>query len=214
MVYDFKNNLMILMTHNFDNESFDLWRLPVESPYDYSKITSIENVTSGDLTVDQAGNIYVLEMSENILYRIPDQTTSVQTLATDVVGDAFLVYPHIAYSTHADAVMLCRNDDLQAWPVNGSSSYILGVSATGIDHEGLFENADRDLVGTHSGQIFKLHFEVSSSSTTPTTEATSTTTGPTTQPFELPSIPFEITVTILGAVVVLVVVVVYVKSKR
>ncbi|MFW9786527.1 MAG: hypothetical protein ACFFE2_14220 [Candidatus Thorarchaeota archaeon] len=209
LVYDSKNNLMIQMTNNFQNGTFDLWRLPVESPYDYSKIATIENATSGDLTVDRSGNIYVLERSENILYKIPDQTDIVETVAINVVEHAFLVYPHIAYSTHADAVILCRNDDLQAWPVNGSSSYILGVSATGIDHEGLFENAERDLVGTHSGQIFKLHYEESASATTP-----STTTEPTTHPVEPPSIPFEMLAIVVGAMVVIIAIVVCVKLKR
>ncbi|MFX1561210.1 MAG: hypothetical protein ACFFBL_11530 [Promethearchaeota archaeon] len=213
LVYDSKNNLMIQMTHDFGNEAFDLWRIPVESPYDYSKITTIENVTSGDLTVDRSGNIYVLERSKNILYKIPDQTDAVETIAVNFVEHEYLVYPHIAYSTHADAVILCRNDDLQAWPVNGSSSYILGMSATGIDHEGLFENAAKDLVGTHSGQIFKLHYEVSSSTTTPPTEPSSTTTEPTTHPTEVPSIPFEIVAIVVGAIV-LVVAMVCAKSKH
>ncbi|MFW9848351.1 MAG: hypothetical protein ACFFF4_04380 [Candidatus Thorarchaeota archaeon] len=219
--YDSKNDIMVLMTNNLANDTFDLWRVPIDNPVDYSKITSIDNVTGGDFTIDRSGNIYVLERGKNVLYKIPDATDQVQTLISNIVEHAYLVYPHIAYSTEADAVILCRNDDLQAWPVNGSSSYILGISATGIDHEGLFENKDKDLVGTHSGQIFKLSYEDMSTTTTTTGTTTETPTESTipsepTGSIEEPGqFPFEIIAIVTGVgIVVIFVVMVCIRIRR
>ncbi|MGY5856436.1 MAG: hypothetical protein RTS72_07525, partial [Candidatus Thorarchaeota archaeon] len=136
-----------------------------------------------------------------------------QILKTNVVEHAYLVYPHIAYSTDADAIIMTRNNDLQAWPVDGGSSYILGITASGIDHEGLFENPEGDLVGTHAGQIFKLHYD----STTTPTEPTTTTGSPTepTTPYEPPeSFPAGIVAIGAGAVVAVVLIVYCVKSRK
>jgi hypothetical protein len=214
LVYDSKNDVMVLMTTEFVNETFDLWRLPIDNPYEYSKIASIENVTFGDFTVDKLGNIYVLDRGNNVMYKIPDGTDQVQVFATDVIESAILAYPHIGYSSILDAIIICRNDDLRAWPTNGSSPYVFGVSATGIDHEGLFENTDGDLVGTHSGQIFRLTYDDSTSMTTSTdtsttsdipTDTNTTPEGPTSFPIELVSI---------GAGVALVVVVLIICLKK
>ncbi len=206
LVYDSKNDWMILMTYDLGNRTLDLWRLPIDNPVDYSKIASIENATWGDFTVDRSGNIFVLERGENILYKIPDSSDQLQILKTNVVEHAYLTYPHIAYSTDADAIIMCRNDDLQAWPVGGGSSYILGVTAAGIDHEGLFENPDGDLVGTHAGQIFKLHYDSTTGTTTPTEPTT---------PYEPPeSFPMGIVAIGVGAVIVGIVTVYYVKSRK
>ncbi|OLS26777.1 MAG: hypothetical protein ThorAB25_21030, partial [Candidatus Thorarchaeota archaeon AB_25] len=203
LVYDSRNDWMILMTYEFGNRTLDLWRLPIDNPVDYSKITSIENATWGDFTVDRSGNIYVLERGENVLYKIPDGSNIPQVLKTNVVEHAYLVYPHIAYSTDADAIIMTRNDDLQAWPVDGGSSYILGVTASGIDHEGLFENPEGDLVGTHAGQIFKLHYDSTTTPTEPTT------------PYEPPeSFPAVIVAIGAGAVVAVVLIVYCVKSRK
>lgn len=216
LVYDSKNDMMVLMTTEFANETFDLWRLPIDNPYDYSKITSIENATFGDFTVDKLGNIYVLDRGANVMYKIPDGTDQVQIFATDVIESTILAYPHIGYSSILDAIIICRNDDLRAWPTNGTSPYVFGVSATGIDHEGLFEKSNGDLVGTHSGQIFRLVYDDSTSITTSTdtsttteipTDTNTTPEGPTSFPLELISIG-------AGVVLVVVVVVICVKKKN
>lgn len=216
LVYDSKNDMMILLTQEFFNGTFDLWRLPIDNPDDYSKIASIDNVTSGDCTVDGAGNIYVLERGQNVLYKIPDGSDMPQVLRNNMVEHAYLVYPHIQYSSDADAIILCRNDDLQAWPIDGSSSYILGRTLAGIDHDGLFENPDGDLVGTHGGQIFKLFYDPTISITTPTEPITTTEslTEPTT-PIEQPTpFSFEMIAIATGAVVVVIVVLYRVRFRK
>jgi len=212
LVYDSKNDIMVLMTTEVENGTFNLWRLPLENPYDYSKIASIQNITFGDFTIDKLGNIFVLERGNNVMYKVPDGTDQVQEFATDVIESSILAFPHISYSSILDAIIICRNDDLRAWPINGSSPYVFGISATGIDHDGLFENPSGDLVGTHSGQVFRLIYDDSSSITTSTTTENPTDTntsseGPT---------PFPIEIIIIGAfgTLVFVLVVIYVKKKN
>lgn len=210
LVYDSKNDIMVLMTTEVENGTFNLWRLPLENPYDYSKIASIQNITFGDFTIDKLGNIFVLERGNNVMYKVPDGTDQVQEFATDVIESSILAFPHISYSSILDAIIICRNDDLRAWPINGSSPYVFGISATGIDHDGLFENPSGDLVGTHSGQVFRLIYDDSSSITTSTTTENPTDTntsseGPT---------PFPIEIIIIGAFGTLVVVLVVICVRK
>ncbi len=220
LVYDSNNNQMILMTFDFMNSSFDLWRLPVDNPYDFSKIVTIENVTRGDCAVDGAGNIYVAERAENVLYKIPNATAELQILFSNFIEFAYLVSPPIGFSTILDAVILCRNDDLQAWPVNGSSSYIFAQSKVGIDNMGLFENSKNELVCTHSGQIYRLSYETTTTSQTTTSTETTTTTSSissgTPTPSEVPTdlFPYSMILTAGGIVIVLIVLVVILRSKR
>ncbi|MFW9932747.1 MAG: hypothetical protein ACFFDR_08825 [Candidatus Thorarchaeota archaeon] len=214
LVYDSKNDQMILMTFVFTNNSLDLWRLPVDSPYEFSKIVTIENASIGDCTVDKDGNIYVAERSDNVLYQISDGTNDLQVLFSNFVEHAYLVTPPIGFSTLLDAVILCRNDDLQAWPVNGSGSYIFAQNKVGIDNIGLFENAMNELLCTHSGQIYRLSYEVlTTSQTTDTTTATSGTSTSSEAPIDYP--PY-LTILIMGgsAIIGVLVIVLVLRSKR
>lgn len=156
--YDSKNDAMVLLTGSGSPTKFDIWRVPMSNPSAYSKVLTIENVTNGACTVDDSGNIYLLERSANVLYKIPDGGSVAQQLYSSVVEHAYLVAVNIEYSSVLDSVILCRNDDLQAWPVSGGSSYLLAENNIGIDNDGIFENANNDLVCTHSGQIYRLSY--------------------------------------------------------
>ncbi|MFW9967935.1 MAG: hypothetical protein ACFFEA_12350, partial [Candidatus Thorarchaeota archaeon] len=204
--YDSKNDMMILLTSIGMPAQFDLWRIPVGNPDDYSKVLTISNVTNGDCIVDRAGNIYVLERLSNIMYKIPDGSNAAQVLHSNVVEHAYLVAVNIAYSSILDGVILPRNDDLQVWPVSGGGSYLLAENNVGIDNDGVFENADNELVCTHSGQIYRLSYHETSSSTTTTT---TTTTASTTDGIQL--VPFLAAVSIAGVVVIVLLVVMFKK---
>lgn len=217
LAYDSKNDQMILMTSNFANSSFDLWSLPIDNPYDFTKIVTIEDVTRGDCIADRSGNIYVAERSENALYKIPDGTSELQVLFSDFVELEYLVSPPIGFSTILNAVILCRNDDLQAFPVNGSSSYIFAQNKVGIDNIGLFENSRNELVCTHSGQIYRLSY--GTATTSPTTTATEPPTTATSETPATPNAPtdFRLYLIIMGAgaaVIVIVVIVLNLKSRK
>jgi hypothetical protein len=158
LAYDSKNDMMVLLTGVGSPTRFDLWKIPLDNPDDYFKVLSISNVTNGDCTVDDEGNIYILERSANILYKIPDGSNQTQVVYTNVVEHAYLVAVNIEYSSILDGIILARNDDLQVWPVSGGTSYLLAENNVGIDNDGVFENANNELVCTHSGQVFRLSY--------------------------------------------------------
>jgi hypothetical protein len=189
--YDSKNDVMILLTGVGMPTRFDLWRIPLSNPDAYSKILSFDNVTNGDCAVDRNGNIYLLERSANILYKIPDGSNVAQVVHSNVVEHAYLVAVNIAYSTILDGIILPRNDDLQVWPVSGGSSYLLAENNVGIDNDGVFENAKNELVCTHSGQIYRLSYN------------------------ETPSaFPIEIPLVVFGVVAIALVIVIFLAKKR
>jgi len=190
LTYDSKNDMMVLLTGIGMPTRFDLWKIPVSNPDDYFKVLSINNVTNGDCTVDNEGNIYILERSANILYKVPDGTNETQVLHSNVVEHAYLVAVNIEYSSILDGIILARNDDLQVWPVSGANSYLLAENNVGIDNDGVFENANHELVCTHSGQVFRLSYSEQSS------------------PF-----PIEVLIVGVGALSVVIVVVAYLKRK-
>jgi hypothetical protein len=164
LTYDSKNDMLVFLTTIGSPTRFDLWKIPVTNPDDYFKVLSISNVTNGDCTVDDEGNIYLLERSSNILYKIPDGSNQTQIVYSNFVELAYLVAVNIEYSSILDGIILARNDDLQVWPVSGGTSYLLAENNVGIDNDGVFENANNDLVCTHSGQVFRLSYGESSSS--------------------------------------------------
>ena len=213
--YDAKNDMMILLTITGEPKHFDLWRIPLDNPDDYLKVTSFANVTNGACTVDRSGNIYVLERSSNIMYKIPDGSNNAQVLFDNVVEHAFLVGVNIVYSSVLDAVVLPRNDDLQAWPVSGSGSYLLAVNNIGIDNEGVFENADNELVCTHSGQIFRLVYSEPATSSVPTSSTTtSSTMSTTTSPTSSTEFPTNLLIMVVVGVVIIVFVIIFVIKRR
>jgi sugar lactone lactonase YvrE len=158
LCYDSKNNALVLMTNDPGQRRFDVWRLPIEDPYDYRQVVSIENETSCAMTVDRSGNIFILERRVNTLYRIPDGSTQKQVLFTDVVEHAYMVYVNLGYSRIEEGVVLCRNDDLQVWLASGDGAYLLAENNVGIDNSGIFETMTGDLICTHSGQIYRLSY--------------------------------------------------------
>ncbi|MFW9910418.1 MAG: hypothetical protein ACFFEF_17820 [Candidatus Thorarchaeota archaeon] len=190
LTYDPKNDMMVLLTSVGMPTRFDLWKIPVSDPDDYFKVLSINNVTNGDCTVDNDGNIYVLERSSNNLYKIPNGINETQVLHSNVVEHAYLVAVNIEYSSILDGIILARNDDLQVWPVSGANSYLLAENNVGIDNDGVFENANHELVCTHSGQVFRLSYNEQSS------------------PF-----PIEVLIVGVGALFVVIVAVLYLKRK-
>ncbi len=211
--FDSKNNMMVLLTTNGDPMHFDLWRIPVDNPLDYSKVLTITNVTNGACTVDKLGNIYIIERLSNIIYKIPDGSNEAQVLYTNVVEHAYLVGVRIVYSTGADGLILPRNDDLQVWPVDGSGSYLLAMNNVGIDNDGVFENANSELICTHSGQIFRLSYDDLTASITTATSMTSSTM--TSTPSEsLPTFPLEILIVVAGVSVVIVVIILFLRMKK
>ncbi len=213
--YDSKNNMMIMMTTKGVPSHFDLWRIPMDNPLDYSKVVTISNVTNGACTVDNSGNIYVLERSSNVMYKIPDGSNNAEQLYDNVVEHAYLVGVNIVYSSVLDAVILPRNDDLQAWPVSGNGSYILAMNNIGIDNEGVFENANNELVCTHSGQVYRLVYtEPESTSTSTISISTSSSTSTTTHQTNPSEFPFTIiVVAVVGVSVIILVIIVVLKKK-
>ncbi|MFW9806674.1 MAG: hypothetical protein ACFFFK_08100, partial [Candidatus Thorarchaeota archaeon] len=191
LTYDSKNDMMILLTGKGEPTHFDVWKIPVSNPDDYFKLLSINNITNGDCTVDDDGNLYILERSANKLYKVPDGTNETEVLYSNAVEHAYLVAVNIEYSSVLDAVILPRNDDLQAFPTSGVGSYLLAENNVGIDNDGVFENADNELVCTHSGQVYRLSYGE-----------------------EAPTFPLEIVLISVGALVVILVFVLILKTKR
>ncbi len=160
MSYDSKNDALILFTTQ--ETDICVWLLPLTENPTATKIFTLQGNPGATGTVDDSGYFYLFEREANHFLRIEVGQSVIDTIATDVIQLGTLGVPPILYCSKEHGILIGRNDDLQMWPLNGDAPYIFGENATGIDNIGLFENDKGDIIGTHTGQIYKL-FKVGTS---------------------------------------------------
>ena len=161
MSYDSKNDALILFTTN--ETDFRVWKIPLIASPVATKIFTLQGRRDATGTVDNSGYFYLFERQANHLLKVEIGQSLIDTIASNVIQSATLGIPPILYCSKENGILLGRNDDLQMWPLDGNDPYIFGENVTGIDNFGLFENRQGDIIGTHSGQIYKL-FKVGSTS--------------------------------------------------
>ena len=154
MSYDSMNDALILFTT--DETDFCVWQLPLNASPMATKIFTLHGSRNATGTVDDNGYFYLFERQANHFLKIEVGQFVIDTIASDVIQIETIGVPPILYSSKENGILIGRNDDLQMWPLKGDAPYIFGENVTGIDNFGLFENEKGDIIGTHSGQIYRL----------------------------------------------------------
>ncbi|NHJ02706.1 MAG: hypothetical protein EAX86_11255 [Candidatus Heimdallarchaeota archaeon] len=199
MKYDKLNHALIISIEVFsDSMDTQLWRIPIDNPLDYELAYELENITRTSFTLDYGGNIFLLERKANILYKIPNGSNLAEIQFTTFIEADYMVEPNLGYSSIEDGIIVCRNDDLQVWPLSREQPFLLAENNIGIDNDGLIENQNQELVVTHSGQIYKLIYEGTNTSETLSTSITLTNTIPSSQ--MSPFLSIELFLLIIGLI--------------
>ena len=160
--YDEKHDDIILLTEDgLQNETY-IYRIPIENPLAYYKITTFFNSTKTAGVTDDQGNIYIYEGYNNSLFKIPDGTSDKELLTTsfvnftDIYGPDIIVIPPLGYSTIENGILIGRNDDLQIWLLDENLRVTFARNNRGIDNSAIFQNNKQEIICTQSTIILKL----------------------------------------------------------
>jgi hypothetical protein len=163
--YDEKNDDIILLTENsLQNETY-IYRIPIDDPLAYYKITTFENSTKTAGVTDVYGNIYIYEGYNNSLFRIPDGTNIKELITTsfvnftDIYGPDVIVVPTLGYCTIENGILIGRNDDLHIWLLDENHRITFALNNRGIDNSAIFQNSRQEIICTQSTLILKLIYK-------------------------------------------------------
>ena len=170
--YDEKYDDIILLTENgLQNETF-IYRIPIDDPLAYYKITTFENTTKTAGVTDVYGNIYIYEGYNNSLFRIPDGTNIKELITTsfvnftDIYGPDVIVVPTLGYCTIENGILIGRNDDLHIWLLDENHRITFAINNRGIDNSAIFQNSRQEIICTQSTLILKLIYNDPPNTTT------------------------------------------------
>jgi hypothetical protein len=170
--YDEKNDDIILLTENgLQNETY-VYRIPIDDPLAYYKITTFENSTKTAGVTDVYGNIYIYEGYNNSLFKIPDGTNFKELITTsfvnftDIYGPDVIVVPPLGYSTIENGILIGRNDDLHIWLLDENHRTTFAINKRGIDNSAIFQNNKQEIICTQSTLILKLIYNDPPNTTT------------------------------------------------
>ena len=173
--YDEKNDDIILLTENgLQNETY-VYRIPIDDPLAYYKITTFENSTKTAGVTDVYGNIYIYEGYNNSLFKIPDGTFDKELITTsfvnftDIYGPDVIVVPTLGYSTIENGILIGRNDDLHIWLLDENHRTTFAINKRGIDNSAIFQNNKQEIICTQSTLILKLIYNEPQNTTTVST---------------------------------------------
>lgn len=160
--YDEKYDDIVLLTTDFLQNETNVYRIPIDDPLSYHKITTFKNSTKTAGVTDVYGNIYIYEGYNNSLYRIPDGTIDKELITTsfvnftDIYGPDVIVIPTLGYSTIENGILIGRNDDLHIWLLDENHRVTFAVNNRGIDNSAIFQNNKQEIICTQSTLIIKL----------------------------------------------------------
>ncbi|MFX0049021.1 MAG: hypothetical protein ACFE8G_12755 [Candidatus Hermodarchaeota archaeon] len=170
--YDQKYDDIILLTEDSIKNETIVYRIPIEDPLAYHKITTFYNSTKTAGVTDDQGNIYIYEGYNNSLFRIPDGTSDKELLTTsfvnftDIYGPDIIVIPPLGYSTVENGILIGRNDDLHIWLLNENQRTIFAINNRGIDNSAIFQNNKQEIICTQSTLILKMIYQKPQNPTT------------------------------------------------
>ncbi|MBK5113557.1 MAG: hypothetical protein JJE41_07995 [Candidatus Heimdallarchaeota archaeon] len=180
--YDEKYDDIILLTEDAGKNETYVYRIPVDDPMAYNRITTFKNSTKTAGVIDVYGNIYIYEGYNNSLTRIPDGTIDKELITTsfvnftDIYGPDVIVVPTLGYSSVENGILIGRNDDLHIWLLDEGYRTIYAINDRGIDNSAIFQNINQEIICTQSTLILKLIYqEPPQNTTTPTPSQTDNT---------------------------------------
>ncbi|TFG19957.1 MAG: hypothetical protein EU530_04670 [Promethearchaeota archaeon] len=163
--YDVKNDQLILLADDLIQNQTNIYQIPIENPTTFTKLTTFENSTKTGCVVDNSGNIYLYEASNNSLYKIPDGSIDREIITTNFVNftgiytEDYEIVPPMGYSTIENGILIGRNDDLQIWLLDDAVRVPFAINVRGIDNSAIFQNTNNDLIITQSTAVLKCIYQ-------------------------------------------------------
>jgi sugar lactone lactonase YvrE len=160
--YDVKNYEIILLTEDSLQNETNVYRIPIDEPMTYNKITTFENSTRVVGVTDVHGNIYLYEAYRDTLFRIPDGSIDREIITTDFVdfsdiyGVDVIIEPPLGYCAIENGIFIGRNDDLQMWLLDENLRITFAINNRGIDNSAIYQNFKQEIICSQSTIIFKL----------------------------------------------------------
>ncbi len=166
MSYDRSSGELVALT--VGDATVSIWRLdPNVSDPTPTKVVTFSDPTEGwvpaVMTVDHSGQIYVYRHTTDAIHKVSEPSGQLESFHNDVKKNS--VPPGeltdiiaITYSSVANGIIVALNNEFELWKSNPTSNQTFANNACGIDNAGLFEKANGELVGTHSGQVFRLTY--------------------------------------------------------
>lgn len=179
ILYDEKNYDIVLLTENVGQNESNVYRIPIDDPMTYFKVTTFENTTRTKGALDSFGNIFVYEAYNNTLFKIPDGSIEREFITnnfvnfTDIYGEGAVIEPPLCFCSVENGIIIGRNDDLHIWLLNENIRTTFAINTRGIDNSAIFQNINQEILCTQSTLILKLIYqEPPQNTTTPTPSST------------------------------------------
>jgi|TARA_B100001964_G_scaffold243256_1_gene320615 hypothetical protein len=155
--FDSKNEAMIAVVGSPDRMIAEIWRIPINDPSAKVKVSELSNVrVQGSVpcaTVDDSGNIFVLERKANVIYKIVDGQAIV--FAKNVLEHEAITVPKIEYISKENALLVSTIENYEIWPIDNPVKSTFARNTGAVDNFAINENKDGDIVAIHSGEVFK-----------------------------------------------------------
>ena len=157
--YDSKNNAIVSFTGNHFKSTATIWRIPFDTPEEAIRVMELSDVRITDAlpagAVDNLGNIYVLERTANVIYKISDGASTATTFASNVLDHDAITVPRMEYLSREDALLVSTIGNYELWPLGSRKKSTFATNNGGVDNFGINETKNGDLIAIHSGRVFR-----------------------------------------------------------
>ena len=158
--YDVKNDELVVISGDGGGTTADVWRVPVDAPDKITHVTTLSGVVVHDTlpagTVDKSGNIYILERTANVIYKIADGSTNPAVFLESVLPSEAVSVPSLEYLSKENAVVVSTITSYDLWSLDHPFKLTLAVNNGAVDNFAMHETKSGNLVCIHSGQVFRL----------------------------------------------------------
>ena len=169
--YDSKNNAMVSFTTNPMASTASIWRIPLSAPDSATKVVELSNVQVTPVlptgTVDDSGNIYVLERKANVIYKIADGSDTPTVFASAVLDSEAITVPCMEYVSKENSLIISTIQNYELWPLNNPVKSTFATNNGAVDNFAINETQSGSLVAIHSGQVFRFIYGSPSLAVTP-----------------------------------------------
>lgn len=158
--YDATDQSLIVIHTQHGFSTAEIRRVPIADPEANTLMTTMENVEvrpgQPTATVDDAGNIYIMERNANAIYRIVQGTNTPVKWAQNVLDSDAISHPRMEYSPTDKALIVAKINDYDAWSTSDATMHFFAENNSGVDNFGINQSLNSGLVMVHSGRVFRV----------------------------------------------------------
>jgi hypothetical protein len=160
--FDTINNAFVTIVASYERDEAVVLRVGINSRK-VELIAKMTDVARGPALprgcVDDKGNVYIIERRRNVLYRVPNGSSSLLVIRGNVLADEAVTTPSIEYSRSAGRIII--GDYERYFIVNPTTGLMeeLAVNLHGADNFALNESPTGAIAGIHSGQVYVMRYK-------------------------------------------------------